>query len=411
MTVNGSFNLAFKEMQEHFRKKELKLPTETWRDIQGSAHSKAFVIAGVTKAALLEDVFGIIEKNMESGKGYNDFRKEFRTKIIEHGWLPDDRSGRTPPLLKKEDIVEKLKTGLSRSAELKLTNLPKDYQKYLGWRTQIIYNTNMHASYMAGEWAQIQETKEYLPFLKYRHGYYGMPENPREEHQRWDGVTLPVDDVWWDAHFPPNGWNCNCGVEQLSAKEAKVTERPSGKGDVAPEWATNVGKNSAAGDKSLMRHIERIVEKGADFKIIGEKAFEYLKENSAKIYGSSLDVWVDEVFSGNYTRQNKERTVAIVDEGIITADKESVNHAIRTKKPQQQRLNKEEAKKIPAFIANAQSVYEDKQNGGLLYFKRLDDKKEVKISVKDNKFVTAVKQEYMQMQGGEAYIRGQKRRY
>ncbi|NQV19113.1 MAG: hypothetical protein HQ534_11285 [Armatimonadetes bacterium] len=30
-----------------------------------------------------------------------------------------------------------------------------------------------------------------------------------------------VDDSFWDENYPPNGWNCRCGVEQLLDFEAK----------------------------------------------------------------------------------------------------------------------------------------------------------------------------------------------
>jgi uncharacterized protein with gpF-like domain len=108
MAINSSFNVVFKQMQGHFANKVLKLPTESWRDIQKSAHSKAFVIAGATKAALLEDVFSIIDRNIESGKGYNEFRKEFRQKIVEHGWLPAIEQF---PNIAPDEILKKLQSG------------------------------------------------------------------------------------------------------------------------------------------------------------------------------------------------------------------------------------------------------------------------------------------------------------
>ncbi|BBB99097.1 putative AlkP superfamily pyrophosphatase or phosphodiesterase [Bradyrhizobium japonicum] len=40
--------------------------------------------------------------------------------------------------------------------------------------------------------------------------------HPRPEHKAWDGTILPVDDPWWQTHFPPNGWFCHCWVESLS---------------------------------------------------------------------------------------------------------------------------------------------------------------------------------------------------
>lgn len=32
-------------------------------------------------------------------------------------------------------------------------------------------------------------------------------------HSHLHGVALPSDHVFWDSHFPPNGWFCNCRVK------------------------------------------------------------------------------------------------------------------------------------------------------------------------------------------------------
>jgi hypothetical protein len=33
------------------------------------------------------------------------------------------------------------------------------------------------------------------------------------------GTVLPVDDPFWDTHYPPIGFNCRCGVRSLSESE------------------------------------------------------------------------------------------------------------------------------------------------------------------------------------------------
>ena len=37
----------------------------------------------------------------------------------------------------------------------------------------------------------------------------------------WHGVLLPVDHVFWQTHFPINGWGCKCRVRQVSKVEAQ----------------------------------------------------------------------------------------------------------------------------------------------------------------------------------------------
>lgn len=73
----------------------------------------------------------------------------------------------------------------------------------------------------AREWVDIQREKELLPFLRYR---TVGDARVREEHAGWEGTTLPVNHWWWNTHYPPNGYNCRCEVEQLA--EAVVSDLP-----------------------------------------------------------------------------------------------------------------------------------------------------------------------------------------
>jgi hypothetical protein len=41
-------------------------------------------------------------------------------------------------------------------------------------------------------------------------------DRTRPLHREWDGTTLPIDDPWWNTHYPPCGWNCRCHVIALS---------------------------------------------------------------------------------------------------------------------------------------------------------------------------------------------------
>ncbi|MBO9493804.1 hypothetical protein J7438_06860 [Thalassotalea sp. G20_0] len=50
---------------------------------------------------------------------------------------------------------------------------------------------------------------------------YGTVEehHTRAEHQQ----HRPVDAPLWQTHYPPNGWNCRCGVIQLTKEEIERT--------------------------------------------------------------------------------------------------------------------------------------------------------------------------------------------
>lgn len=43
------------------------------------------------------------------------------------------------------------------------------------------------------------------------------------EHAALHGVTLPIDDPFWEQFTPPNGWNCRCSVVQVRKSKYPVT--------------------------------------------------------------------------------------------------------------------------------------------------------------------------------------------
>lgn len=60
----------------------------------------------------------------------------------------------------------------------------------------------------SAQWAAYEEIKG-TTYLQYR---TALDDRVRAEHAALEGVTLPLDDPFWDTAFPPNGWNCRCHV-------------------------------------------------------------------------------------------------------------------------------------------------------------------------------------------------------
>lgn len=69
-------------------------------------------------------------------------------------------------------------------------------------------------------WIDIQASKAEFPFLQYQ--TIG-DERVRKEHVALDNIVRPVDDIFWNTHYPPNGWYCRCTVIQLAEGEAEIT--------------------------------------------------------------------------------------------------------------------------------------------------------------------------------------------
>lgn len=71
---------------------------------------------------------------------------------------------------------------------------------------------------MAGEYAQLKETAEYFPYWQ----YWSMEDRRvRESHAAMHGKVFMHNDPIWDIWFPPNGFNCRCGIKALNGLNLK----------------------------------------------------------------------------------------------------------------------------------------------------------------------------------------------
>ncbi len=171
-------SLPFQEAIDYLRNK-ITLPTRTWTDLLHGMHARAFVVAGATKAQLLTDFHQAVTRAIAEGRTPADFRKDFDRIVAAHGWSHNGSAG---------------------------------------WRSGVIYNTNLRMAHAAGRYAQIQEVKESRPYQRYSAILDGRT---RDKHAQWHGTILPVDHPWWDTHTPPCGWNCRCTVQSVSEADLK----------------------------------------------------------------------------------------------------------------------------------------------------------------------------------------------
>jgi uncharacterized protein with gpF-like domain len=156
-------NLPFEAAIAFFRDK-LDIPTAKWFDIWGAEHAQAFTVAGSAEADILVDLRKAVDAAIANGETIQEFRKRFDEVIRKTGW---------------------------------------SYHGKRGWRTSLIYETNVRNAYSAGRWNQMQAIKHRRPYFQYRHG---DTRQPRPRHVAWDGLVLPADDPWWHTHWPPNGF-------------------------------------------------------------------------------------------------------------------------------------------------------------------------------------------------------------
>lgn len=98
------------------------------------------------------------------------------------------------------------------------------------------YNFVTASADMAAKWDDFAaEGDRYL--LQYR---TAGDDRVREEHAELEGVTLPIDDSFWESYYPPNGWNCRCTVVQVRRGKYDETDH---------EEAVNLGEAALQSDK------------------------------------------------------------------------------------------------------------------------------------------------------------------
>ncbi len=180
-------SLPFAEMVRFFLRK-LNLTTEHWTDIYTREHDWSFVVAGANREALVADFRAAVDKAINEGTTLEAFRQDFDRIVAAHGW---------------------------------------DYNGGRDWRSRVIYETNLNSSYAAGRYEQLQAA----PYWQYVHADWVT--NPRHQHLAWDGLVLRSDDPWWQTHYPPNGWGCQCSVRGLWPRDLAAMGKDAP--DEAPE--------------------------------------------------------------------------------------------------------------------------------------------------------------------------------
>lgn len=175
--------LSFREQIDFLAQKRVR-PTRRWTDAMQGDHDRAFVVAGATDTAMLEEMQSALIRAAREGLTIDDFAEDFDRIADAFGWVP--RGNRD-------------------------------------WRIRTIFETNLRTSFMAGRLRQMRDPDvvKLRPYWQYIHGESRVPLVPRKLHLDWDGLVLMWDDPWWETHFPPNDWLCSCGVRTLSKRDLK----------------------------------------------------------------------------------------------------------------------------------------------------------------------------------------------
>lgn len=175
------FDMPFEEQLNFFRQKGFAVSPDSWRDVWQEAHARAFTVARVTAMDVLEDIRSELDKAIEAGTTFRDFKKELKPILERKGWLAP--------------------TGERAEVEMPDGSVRK---RLTGWRLDTIYETNMSSAYNVGRYKQLEEVKAARPYWQY-HTDHGP--NVRDEHAAHDEEVRHADHPFWDQWYPPNGFN------------------------------------------------------------------------------------------------------------------------------------------------------------------------------------------------------------
>jgi hypothetical protein len=177
--------------------------SEHWTDTWQEEHAAHFTVAKIAKIDLLTSVYRSLDDVIRNGGTFEQWQANLLPELRKHGWW---------------GVVQD--EALTGTAEPVVVNER---------RLRTIYRTNIRMSMAAGRWRKYQREKALFPYLRYRSDHFR--KHPRLNHKSWHGIILPVDHPAWQWMFPPNGWGCNCRVEQVSEARMrregwKVSEAP-----------------------------------------------------------------------------------------------------------------------------------------------------------------------------------------
>ncbi len=219
--ANYTFNPAPpREALNYFRAKKLK-PSFDYRDVWREEHASAFTVAKAMQIDILETIRDELDRSLAQGIPYEEFKKDLIPTLQKLGWWG-----------KSEEVDPA--TGETQEVVL---GTPR--------RLKTIYQVNMRTARSAGQWQRAQRTKRSHQYLLYE---LGPSKEHRQEHLRWNGLLLPVDDPFWSTHMPTNGYGCKCRVRQVSRREYERLVKTGKYLTKAPQVKTREWVNKRTGE-------------------------------------------------------------------------------------------------------------------------------------------------------------------
>lgn len=270
--VKFDFNLSPDEAIKYLKNKGFKL-SFNYEELKGAAHHKAFTVAKVTRADLLNDIHEELLASMKDGRTFKDFQTSLQPKLEKKGWWGTTEV--TNPV----------------TGEVKTINVnPK--------RLKTIFETNTRMAYNVAR----EEAMDALPLSVYRRYVSVLIATTREAHARMHGIIKHKNDPFWIKNSPLNGWHCKC---KKTAYSKKMIEKKGWKisedelGDIASkDFAYDTRKGNKLTKLSKM-NLDKSLDKLP--QVAKNKSYENLSETALlttfyeKLGVSKGDTFIDKV--------------------------------------------------------------------------------------------------------------------
>lgn len=375
----AAFGMQPERAIEYFRAKGYAF-SWSWQDLWQEAQAKAFTVAKVMRADVLEDIREHVDRAVANGTTLQEFKRNLGGRLAAKGWMGSDW------------VIDEV------SGEIQGKQLTPR-------RLKTIYQSNTQSAYMAGRYRSMLESVDSHPYWQY---IAVLDAHTRPAHRALNGKVFRHDDPIWQTIYPPNGFNCRCRVVPLTAAAVKamglvvessagrITEKgimvggeiqkvPALRIDVpgarpilfAPDagWGYSAGSAAFGNDVALLRKISQVQDRG-----IRVQAVQAI--NNSELRHQAFAGWVGRALARRRAG-HEAQVLGFVDEDIADfARLQSGEDPARVLVLPEKRLLHADSQKhhiggialslaeyqrLPEIVANPDAVYWDKLYGSLAY--------------------------------------------
>lgn len=385
--IRTAFNLPPEQAVAYFRQKGYRIGFDH-RDVWQQQHQAGFTVAKAMQLDLLMAIREQVDAAIELGTTFDEFKANLKPGLVKRGWW--GKAMMTDPV-----------TGETKEVQL---GSPQ--------RLKVIYDTNLRTAHAEGQWARIQETKAALPFLMYDHT---PSQHERPEHKAWDGLVLPADDPWWQAHYPVKAWGCKCRVIQLGQRQLdrmgtsvstapaeqlrNYTNKRTGEtqqipAGVDPAFHYPPGNRLASLGQMLADKVEQAPA------AIGAAAFRNAAPNTMPALMQGYTAWVNAIEAGGAKGLGGRRVVSAVSPETVSALEQSgialesaalsieqreITHLFAEERKAHKAVSRDWVYALPEKLAKPEAVIYDATPGkeALLYVWK-DGERYIRVAVRPN---------------------------